>query len=142
MKHLKHGETCDPWEESMRVVRPVLRKIIAPLSHNLPWLFSSVPYLSLGQNFHWKICFPMKLIFRVLNGDQFLTWRSIFRRLIFAWTEIFADNFFHILQVFTFVDAKISRWLFFVVVRSVMLKRSTEIAGKNKFLQNHQRCTN
>ena len=30
IKHLKHGETCDPWEESMRVARPVLRKIIAP----------------------------------------------------------------------------------------------------------------
>ena len=86
MKHLKHGETCDLWEESVRVARSVLCKIIASSSHNLPWLFSSVHYLS--------ILFSYEINFSSFERRDRFLWRSIFAELIFARTEIFADNIF------------------------------------------------
>ena len=36
MKHIKHGEICDPREESVRVARSVLCRMIALSSHSLP----------------------------------------------------------------------------------------------------------
>ena len=91
-----------------------------------------------------RFWFSMKLIFRVLNGDQIPKWILIFADINFREINFCVDvfsrmQFFHIFRGFIFVDGKISCWLIFTVARSVMFMRSIIIAGK--FLQNYQRCT-